>query len=199
MRQAIVLVAVALVALSDVSASAAPQPDSSTMAYWQIRGCSHGHSSPHAGRKITAIMKSIEPLTKKRYKRVWHYVVCTNERSGHLKVKERFEDLRKWRISHREWIKEQRLWAYIRANPLPYCTWGPESGGSYTARNPSSTAGGKYQMLDGTFHSYGGINYGGSHDAAQAPPLEQEIVARRLAWTGWGRTPPQGYGAWVRC
>src|SRR4051812_8801813 len=92
---------VAAVLWTVVADAAEPSPTP----YWKIRGCSHGHSSPHAGRKVTAIMKSIEPLTRKRYRRVWHYVVCTNERSGHLKVKARFEGLRKWRIGHREWIK----------------------------------------------------------------------------------------------
>lgn len=66
-----------------------------------------------------------------------------------------------------------------------------ESGGSYTARNPSSTAGGAYQQLDSTFHAVGGANYPGSHDAAQAPPWEQHKTAARL-WAGGS-----GSGHWA--
>lgn len=83
------------------------------------------------------------------------------------------------------------LTASVRAN-LPACTWVPESGGSYTARNSASTAGGKYQMIDSTFHANGGADYPGSHDAAQAPPGEQERVAARLYAREGGRP-------WVNC
>jgi muramidase (phage lysozyme) len=75
---------------------------------------------------------------------------------------------------------------------LPFCTWGPESGGSYTARNPVSTAAGKYQILDTTWHGFGGPDYPGSHDAAQAPPWLQEKIARRVL-------AGQGLNAWVNC
>jgi muramidase (phage lysozyme) len=75
---------------------------------------------------------------------------------------------------------------------MPYCTWGPESGGNYRARNPQSTAGGKYQILDTTWHAFGGPDYSGDHDAAQAPPLEQEKIARRVL-------AGQGIHAWVGC
>lgn len=78
---------------------------------------------------------------------------------------------------------------------MPWCTWGPESGGNYRAMNPTSTAGGKYQMLDQTFHAFGGPDIGGrwvTHDAARVRPLLQERVARRVL-------RGQGLGAWVRC
>lgn len=75
---------------------------------------------------------------------------------------------------------------------MPVCTWMPESGGNYRARNPISTAGGKYQILDSTWAFFGGINYKGTHDGAQAPKLEQEIVARRVL-------KGQGIHAWVNC
>jgi muramidase (phage lysozyme) len=75
---------------------------------------------------------------------------------------------------------------------MPWCTWGPESGGSYTARNPSSTAGGKFQIIDSTWYANGGGRYNDSHPAAAAPPLEQERVARNVLAS-------QGLGAWVNC
>lgn len=70
---------------------------------------------------------------------------------------------------------------------MPACTWVPESGGSYTARNPSG-AGGKYQIMPSTWAAYGGTG----RNAADAPPAEQEAVARRVL-------AGQGLGAWVNC
>ena len=75
---------------------------------------------------------------------------------------------------------------------MPWCTWGPESGGNYRARNRVSTAGGKYQIIDSTWYAYGGSRYYDRHPAAAAPPLEQERVARRVL-------RGQGLGAWVNC
>jgi len=49
-----------------------------------------------------------------------------------------------------------------------------ESGGDYSARNPSG-AGGAYQMMPGTFHAYGG-----SGDPASASKAEQDRVAARI-------------------
>lgn len=72
---------------------------------------------------------------------------------------------------------------------MPWCTWGPESGGDYRARNRSSTAGGKYQIIDSTWWANGGTHYPVRHPAAAAPPLEQEKVARRVLASS-------GPGAW---
>lgn len=146
-------------------------------------------------------MRSYEPLTQARYRRVWHYVVCTIERSGHLKMRARFTELRQWRRAHRVQLRERREWAYYRSHLLPWCTWGPESGSwrapfdpaRYTAKNSVSTAGGKYQFLDSTWHGLGGSSYTDvSHDAAYAPPLEQERLAHRLYATSGG-------SPWVNC
>lgn len=49
-----------------------------------------------------------------------------------------------------------------------------ESGGNYSARNPSG-AGGAYQIMPGTFHAYGGRG-----DPASAPPSEQDAVAAKI-------------------
>jgi muramidase (phage lysozyme) len=70
---------------------------------------------------------------------------------------------------------------------LPACTWGPESGGSYGAYNPSSGAGGKYQITPSTWRAYGGT---GSPQTAS--PAEQDRVAARV-YAG------QGASAWANC
>jgi hypothetical protein len=85
--------------------------------------------------------------------------------------------------------------AHYRANPLPWCTWGPESGAHlapfaaarYTALNRSSMAGGKYQFLPSTWHALGGYGY-----AHQARPVTQERLARKL-YRRAGTSP------WVGC
>lgn len=67
---------------------------------------------------------------------------------------------------------------------MPACTWKPESGGSYTAVNPSSGAFGKYQIVASTWAAY---CTGISRD-----PGGQETCARRVL-------AGQGAGAWVNC
>lgn len=87
-----------------------------------------------------------------------------------------------------------------KRHPMPRCTWWGESGAGlpewslrrYRARNPSSTAGGKYQILDSTWRAFGGPDYPGSHDASRARPVLQERIARRVL-------RGQGLGAWVLC
>jgi hypothetical protein len=59
---------------------------------------------------------------------------------------------------------------------IMYC----ESGGSYRAENPTSSAGGRYQILDTSWAAYGGKPYPGSHPAAEAPPAEQDRIASAI-------------------
>lgn len=59
-----------------------------------------------------------------------------------------------------------------------------ESGGSYTAQNPNSTASGKYQFLDSTWRAMGGS----TARAKDASPAEQERLALKL-YEQQGTTP----------
>lgn len=91
---------------------------------------------------------------------------------------------------------------------MPTCTWGPESSsdpatgksfvgkpwviGRYRVRNPSSTAGGKFQILDTTWVGNGGTPYRDTHPAAVASKMEQEKIGRVVLRRG-------GLSQWVNC
>jgi hypothetical protein len=70
---------------------------------------------------------------------------------------------------------------------LPACTWEPESGGDWSAVNPSSGAGGRYQIMPSTWAAYGGT--GAPQDAS---PAEQTAIAQKIMAS-------VGPSAWVNC
>lgn len=80
------------------------------------------------------------------------------------------------------------------AAAAPDEVWAPliecESGGNPTAQNPTSTASGLYQIIDGTWQGFGGLEF--APTAAQATPEQQRIVAERIL-------AGQGPGAWEAC
>lgn len=66
---------------------------------------------------------------------------------------------------------------------LPYCTWGPESGGDYHGpNNPSTGASGKYQIIPSTWRQYGGTKY--AAQARDATPAQQDEIAAKIASQG---------------
>ena len=64
---------------------------------------------------------------------------------------------------------------------LPPC-WimNRESGGDIHAKNPNSSASGKWQMLDSTWNGYGGYAH-----ASDAPEWVQDAKARSMAICNW--------------
>jgi hypothetical protein len=73
------------------------------------------------------------------------------------------------------------------AGDLPTCTWQPESGGDWKAVNPSSGAGGRYQILPSTWAAYGGTGL-----PQDASPAEQSAIAEKIMHS-------QGPSAWINC
>ena len=92
--------------------------------------------------------------------------------------------------------RERKEMRRYKRRPLPWCTWGPESGrgrGEWSMtryRQPNmsgGTGGGKFQIIVSTWRSVGGR--GQPHHAR---PVVQERLARRVRRS-------QGLGAWVGC
>jgi len=66
------------------------------------------------------------------------------------------------------------------------CVRRHESGGSYTAKNPNSTASGAYQYLNSTWRTMSArAGHGGYPTARHAPPHVQDAVAQYTVDSGW--------------
>jgi len=77
--------------------------------------------------------------------------------------------------------------ADVRSGDLPMCTWQLESGGDWSALNPSTRADDRYQMMPSTWAADGGT--GPPQDAS---PAKQTLVAERIAQA-------QCPSAWANC
>ena len=111
-------------------------------------------------------------------------------------------------------VRKQRRaeWRSYKRDPMPWCTWGPESGARVGVDPPEwsmrryrqpaigqgpDAGGGKFQIIDRTWWAYGGGAY--ARTAYKASRRHQERVARRIAYTGTVEHGPQGLSAWVNC
>jgi hypothetical protein len=96
------------------------------------------------------------------------------------------------------------LWVAVPAAPAGAATdflscvrW-RESRNNYTAQNPTSSASGAYQFIDGTWRTVSvKAGHGGYGRALHAPPYVQDAVARwtaihvgRSPWAATGCTGP---------
>lgn len=102
------------------------------------------------------------------------------------------------RVVRKRLAREMRRY---KAHPLPWCTWGPESGrgrGEWSMaryRQPAigqgpRAGGGKFQIIDSTWENIGGLRFG--VHAYNARPVFQERLARVIA--SWGIS-----SQWVNC
>lgn len=83
------------------------------------------------------------------------------------------------RVARRRVVSEGMPGQDVTLEAIARC----ESGGDYQAENPTSTASGKYQVLDSTWNGYGGYER-----ASDAPPEVQEAWARE-AYARAGTAP----------
>lgn len=71
-----------------------------------------------------------------------------------------------------------------------------ESSGDWAANTGNGFFGG-LQFHSKTWEAYGGLEFAPRADLATRE--QQIIVAQRVAYTGYGTNPPQGFGAWPNC
>jgi len=94
--------------------------------------------------------------------------------------------------------RDRRELFHYKRKPMPWCTWGPESGPvsstnpefsgpRYQLVNYSSGAAGKFQFMPGTWRALGGTGL-----AQDARPVLQERLARKLMRLA-------GLSPWVNC
>lgn len=124
------------------------------------------------------------------------------ERSKRQAVHQVFAYCNTWKCVRRVTRKhEAREMRRYKAHPLPWCTWGPESGAGRPEwsmqryRQPAIgqgpvAGGGKFQIIDSTWRANGGSAH--AAHAQFARPVHQERVARRVM-------AGQGANAWTNC
>lgn len=91
-------------------------------------------------------------------------------------------------VVHRTGAGCNRLSPSSDPSGIPDCIIMRESGGDWTAHNPSSSASGRYQFIDSSWN-----NYSGYASAAEAPPEVQAAHAAEV-WDGGA-----GCSHWAAC
>jgi len=81
--------------------------------------------------------------------------------------------------ARRERARAERCTPYGNWAIPPYIVM-RESRGQNVPNSSGSTASGFYQMLDSTFHAFGGPDLKGVHDAMRAPKSTRDCVAMRV-------------------
>lgn len=129
-----------------------------------------------------------------------HTHKCDNRVDKKLAIHRIYRFCNTWRcVRHVARKREAREMAYYKRHPMPYCTWGPESGVGrpewsiirYRQPNVSGgTGGGKFQILSSTWANHGGLALAAG--PVDAKPVYQERIARRVEGS-------EGLGAWVNC
>lgn len=186
MRYAIPAVTLVAALLLVTSASARVTLD---VPYWQAANhhCRHGYSQPAAKRGIAANLRTHEPLTRQRGRRVWRYANCAPTQQQARSRAHYVRQLRHWRKKYAHvWpIKYNRLPAGDRA--WAESTSSCESGMNPKATDPSGIYLGAFQFLLSTWHSAGGTG-----DPRQHSWFYQAVVAVR-----WMHG--HGAGQWPVC
>lgn len=92
-----------------------------------------------------------------------------------------------YRFALASWSDRVEMARYM-SHPMPWCTWGPESGVGrpewslqrYRQPNVSGgSGGGKFQILTSTWIAFGGLQY--ASGPVVASPVHQERIARKIA------------------
>lgn len=153
--------------LAPTSSIASPTGD----AYWQQRGCLHGHPSRVAYRTTSAIVRSPAVLTHKRWRRAHHYVVCVETAEKHAAVQQHVRKLLRWRAANKWKLIYERMPAVWRA-----WAWRTDGCESTHGANMGSNFLGRFQWVWSTWHHAGGVG-----DPAAAGYYHEAVLAIRLA------------------
>lgn len=195
------LIAVAAVAMSAMgfqadppTPTAAPKPPAC-----EVTQAKHG-------RYVKAVYRERDKISKRARRRMNRLKTCakSDEAAHNMRHLERQEarDRKErqdtpFRFALASYAERVEMIYYIR-HPMPWCTWGPESGigrpewsmARYLQPNVSGgSGGGKFQILTSTWTAFGGFRYASGPVVAR--PVLQERVARKIA--------RDGLHHWVNC
>lgn len=187
MRRTLVVLPVALIALAgltgeNVGGSQSPgspggrgeAPPAPSRPYWARRGCSHGHPSRVAYRRVRALTHSVRPLTRPRVRRAHHYVACVGTAAKSRAVRRSYLRGLAWRRSYGPYwrIRLYALPAFWRR--WAWCVDGRESGHRQVARESGFLS--HFQWVLSTW-----LAAGGTGNPERASYAHQAVIAIGLA------------------